>query len=383
MPAMSAAPGVFSGAARATADDRDDWLQLALRPRVYAARLRPALLQFDGPRGLLRSEPDAWRAVGGSALVDALQEAPHPAQLDAARDWLARADAHLIPLGDAAYPALLATLPNPPLVLFAQGQAALLQGPAVAVVGSRNPTPAGAENARAFAGALAAAGITVVSGLARGIDGTAHAAALPHPGSTVAVLGVGPDISYPKAHRGLQAAIAEGGCVLSEYPPGMAAQRYSFPRRNRIIAGLSLGCLVVEAAVHSGSLITAREAVDAGREVFAIPGSIHSPQSRGCHRLIRQGAVLVETLDDILSALPLAPVQACQTSTVIDTQTPACPDHNDHPLLRALGDAPTALDLVIERSGLDVANAMAELTALELDGRVARCADGRYQRLWL
>ncbi|NCU95323.1 MAG: hypothetical protein EBV48_05535, partial [Betaproteobacteria bacterium] len=141
MPAMSAAPGVFSGAARATADDRDDWLQLALRPRVHAARLRPALLQFDGPRNLLRSEPDAWRAVGGSALVDALQEAPHPAQLDAARDWLARADAHLVPLGDAAYPALLATLPNPPLVLFAQGQAALLQGPAVAVVGSRNPTP--------------------------------------------------------------------------------------------------------------------------------------------------------------------------------------------------------------------------------------------------
>ena len=193
------------------------------------------------------------------------------------------------------------------------------------------------------------------------------------------MLGVGPDVTYPKAHRGLQTRIAAAGCVISEMPPGMGMQRYAFPRRNRIIAGLSLGCLVVEAATASGSLITARDALEAGREVFAVPGSIHSPQSRGCHRLIRQGAVLVETLADILDALPLGWLEtgarAAADSGPDQPPTPAAP------LLAALGSEPSSLDALVARSGLDAPGVLAGLMELELDGLVARMADGRFQRL--
>lgn len=296
---------------------------------------------------------------------------------EACERWLDGPGRRLLRLGDADYPPLLAGIASPPRELWVEGRIELLQGPALAVVGSRNPTPAGDENARAFARALSAAGITVVSGLARGIDGAAHAAALDGPGSTVAVLGVGPDIAYPRGNAALQRRIAEEGCVVSEFAPGTPARKGQFPRRNRIIAGLSLGCLVVEAALESGSLKTARDALDEGREVFAIPGSIHSPQSRGCHRLIRQGAMLTETLADILGALRL-PLEGL-APTLPSEAAPA----PEHPLLPLLGDSPCTLDTLIERSGWDAASALAELTELELEGRVARTADGRFQRLWL
>lgn len=278
-------------------------------------------------------------------------------------------------LGEAGYPELLARIARPPAELFVEGRTDLLHGPALAVVGSRHPTPAGRENAEAFSAALSAAGITVVSGLARGIDAAAHRGALSGIGSTVAVLGVGPDRVYPPSHRDLQQTIARSGCVISEFPPGMAALPGNFPRRNRIIAGLSLGCLVVEATLDSGSLKTARDALDEGREVFAIPGSIHAPQSRGCHALIRQGAALVESLADLLPALgQLAPPAA---------REPSPPADNSHPLLDALGDAPCSLDQLLRRCPQEAGAAMATLTELELAGSVARTSDGRFQRLWL
>lgn len=328
-------------------------------------------------------------AIGGKALADAVAATPGAIWWDKALAWLEDAGAaghRLIAITDADYPELLRQTADPPPVLFACGRHGLLRGPALAVVGSRNPTPAGVENAHAFAAALSRAGITVVSGLARGIDGLAHEAALLEPGSTIAVLGVGPDITYPKAHLGLQARIASHGCVVSEMPPGMGLQRYAFPRRNRIIAGLALGCLVVEAANASGSLITAQDALEAGREVFAVPGSIHSPQSRGCHRLIRQGAVLVETLADILEALPTCRFNGLARERSLSDAgwSGAAADGGPvtgSPLLKALGEEPSSLDALVARSGLDVPGLLAALMQLELDGHVVRTADGRFQRL--
>ena len=362
--------------------DRLDWLGVALRPRLSWARLQPALAAAGSPRELLRMPARRLEAIGGKALADAVAATPEAGWWATALAWLEDAEGaghRLIAIIDADYPELLRQNADPPPVLFACGRHELLRGPVLAVVGSRNPTPAGAENAHAFAAALSGAGITVASGLARGIDGLAHEAALTEPGSTIAVLGVGPDITYPKAHRGLQARIASSGCVVSEMPPGMGLQRYAFPRRNRIIAGLSLGCLVVEAAKASGSLITAQDALEAGREVFAVPGSIHSPQSRGCHRLIRQGAVLVETLDDILEALPglyLAAARADRPGSAADAD-PALAS----PLLKALGEEPSSLDALVARSGLDAPGILAGLMELELDGHVRRAADGRFQRI--
>ena len=382
--------------------DRLDWLGVALRPRLSWARLQPALAAAGSTGELLRMPARQLEAVGGRALADAVAATPEATWWANALAWLEDADGaghRLIAITDADYPALLRQAADPPPVLFVCGRHELLHGPALAVVGSRNPTPAGTENARAFSGALAHAGITVVSGLARGIDGLAHEAALDGPGSTIAVLGVGPDVAYPKAHRGLQARIAAAGCVVSEMPPGMGMQRYAFPRRNRIIAGLSLGCLVIEAATASGSLITARDALEAGREVFAVPGSIHSPQSRGCHRLIRQGAVLVETLADILEALPLGVLEAGVrgTASAVPAGAGSGVDKNDaagvagdatrsalvsaSPLLIALGDEPSSLDALVTRSGLDAPGVLAGLMELELDGHVGRMADGRFQRI--
>ena len=367
--------------------DRLDWLGVALRPRLSWARLQPALAAAGSTGELLRMPARQLEAVGGRALADAVAATPEATWWANALAWLEDADGaghRLIAITDADYPALLRQAADPPPVLFVCGRHELLHGPALAVVGSRNPTPAGTENARAFSGALAHAGLTVVSGLARGIDGLAHEAALDGPGSTIAVLGVGPDVAYPKAHRGLQARIAAAGCVVSEMPPGMGMQRYAFPRRNRIIAGLSLGCLVVEAATGSGSLITARDALEAGREVMAIPGSIHSPQSRGCHRLIRQGAVLVETLADILNALPLGRLEAGighAGHTIGSAGDPSGSLPAPSPLLVALGHEPSSLDALVTRSGLEIPAVLAGLMQLELDGHVGRTADGRFQRI--
>ncbi|MFN3860823.1 MAG: DNA-processing protein DprA [Roseateles sp.] len=305
----------------------------------------------------------------------ALNQPPeHLAHLIAkAEDWLAQDGHALLALGDPDYPPQLLATADPPLLLWLQGRRELLATPCLAVVGSRNPTAQGADNARAFSRALAREGYTIVSGLALGVDAAAHEGALDAQGGTIAVVGTGLDQVYPRRNAGLAARIlADGGLMLSEYALGMPVLQANFPQRNRIIAGLSRGCLVVEAAVQSGSLITARQAVEAGREVFAIPGSIHSPQSRGCHALIRQGAKLVESAADVLEEL----CGQAQPAAPEIVETP----HEQQALLDAMGFDPVSLDALMARCGWPAAELSAALLELELDGQVARLAGQLYQR---
>jgi DNA processing protein len=315
-----------------------------------------------------------WRELVGEAGASALQTPPdgHDAQCAVTRAWLdGDAARSVVAVGDAAYPPLLLETADPPLLLYTQGRVELLQAPSLAVVGSRNPTAQGSDNARAFARHLSQARLTVVSGLALGIDGAAHEGALDGPGSTIAVMGTGADRIYPARHRALAHRIAEHGLLLTEFDLGMPPLAENFPQRNRIIAGLARGTLVVEAALPSGSLSTARAAVEAGREVFAIPGSIHSPQSRGCHALIKQGAKLVEAAEDILGEL--------RWGTAERAATPAA-SAADTPLLQALGHEPATLDALGTRTGLGAAELNAQLLELELEGHVARLPGGLFQR---
>ncbi|MFG6458254.1 DNA-processing protein DprA [Roseateles sp. BYS96W] len=298
-----------------------------------------------------------------------------PELLDKARAWLENPAHALLALGDADYPAPLLATADPPLLLWLQGRRELLTTPSLAIVGSRNPTAQGSDNARAFAKALAQQGHTIVSGLALGIDAAAHEGALDAGGATIAVVGTGLDQVYPRRNEKLAARIvAANGLIVSEYSLGTPVLPANFPRRNRIIAGLSQGCLVVEAAVQSGSLITARLAAEAGREVFAIPGSIHSPQARGCHALIRQGAKLVESAEDILEELP--PQGHAAPAAVDAEDTP----HEQQALLEAMGFDPVSLDALMARCGWPAAALSAALLELELDGEVARLAGQLFQR---
>ena len=328
---------------------------------------------------MLAASPGARRQVGGAA-AEALDRSPtNIAQhLAATQSWLQSGPQRAIwTLGDPGYPAILLQTADPPLVLFAQGDATYLQRPMLAIVGSRHATAQGLDNARAFARSFSDAGWTVVSGLAAGIDGAAHEGALAGSGSTLAVIGTGPDQVYPARHRKLAQRITERGLILSEYVPGTPPLPQHFPLRNRIIAGLSRGTLVVEAALQSGSLITARMAAEAGREVFAIPGSIHAPQSRGCHALIRLGAKLVESAADILeefqatAQVPLALGPSGDEST--DTAPPDA-------LLAALGHDPATLDALSARTGWSAADLNVKLLELELAGQVARLPGGLFQR---
>lgn len=327
--------------------------------------------------------PAAWRDVGGASAAEALTSPAldHDALLAKTLAWLAAdtANRRILTLGDPAYPQALLEIADPPTLLYAQGKHSLLTAPSLAIVGSRHATPGGLDNARAFAAHLSATGLVIVSGLALGIDGAAHEGALDGAaaacrGGTIAVVGTGLDRVYPKKHHALAHRMTEGaGLLISEYPLGMEALAINFPRRNRIIAGLSLGTLVVEAAIQSGSLITARMAVENGRDVFAIPGSIHSPQSRGCHRLIKDGAKLVETADDVLHELRLAPAAVPPTAPS-GSVAPAT-----DPLLSAMGYDPISLDALINRTGLPSHELNARLLELELDGRVARLPGGLFQ----
>ncbi len=295
--------------------------------------------------------------------------------LDKAQAWLENPAHALLALGDADYPARLLATADPPLLLWLQGRRDLLASPSLAIVGSRNPTAQGSDNARAFAKALAQQGHTIVSGLALGIDAAAHEGALDAGGATIAVVGTGLDQVYPRRNEKLAARIvAANGLIVSEYSLGTPVLPANFPRRNRIIAGLSQGCLVVEAAVQSGSLITARLAAEAGREVFAIPGSIHSPQARGCHALIRQGAKLVESATDVLEELPPQGHAAPPAADIEDTP------HEQQALLEAMGFDPVSLDALMARCGWPAAELSAALLELELDGEVARLAGQLFQR---
>lgn len=302
------------------------------------------------------------------------------------RRWLDHPSHHFIPLGSPRYPAMLAQLPDAPDALLVRGDPDALSGPQLAIVGSRNPTQAGQDTAHRFAAHLARTGLMITSGLAIGIDAAAHRGALAGGGRTIAVCGTGLDIAYPRANAGLSGEIASGGALVSEFPLGTPASKHNFPRRNRIISGLSLGTLVVEAAVRSGSLITARLAAEQGREVFAIPGSIHNPLTRGCHRLIREGAQLVETADDIFAELrPLAGALAEQTRAAVKTAEsaavlPPALDKEYEILLDALGFEPVGVDVLLARTGLKADEVASMLLILELEARIDACPGGLYVR---
>ncbi len=380
-----------------TPADADTEALLALLLPGGSVAPRRALLDAHGTPAAVRALPRGrWREAGlDAAQVRALDGDPaalDPALLARCRDWLRQPGHHLIGWHDPDYPPLLRRAGSPPLALFVAGDPGLLWHPAVAVVGSRGPTAGGRDNARAFSRALAAAGFAVGSGLAAGVDRVAHEAALEAGGITIAVLGTGPDVPYPQEHAGLMARIATEGAVVSEHPPGTAARREHFPSRNRILAGLSLGTLVIEAAGRSGALITARLAADAGREVFAVPGSIHNPMARGCHRLIRDGAALVESADEVIAALGAwagalrgelrrrlgAAGQVDKDGTTAPSAAmPDDPAH--HRLWRALGHDPSTMDQLAERTGLTAAALSSMLLSMELQGRVA-VEHGRYSR---
>ena len=372
------------------ATDRDALLRLLAAGGAMEPRRR-LLDAYGSAAAALAAGSASWRACGlDQAQVQALARDPADAR---SRDWLAAPGHHLVGWHQPDYPALLRSAPAPPLALFVDGDPALLWHPSVAVVGSRSPTAGGRDNAAAFARAFAASGLAVTSGLARGIDAAAHEAALEAGGPTVAVLGSGIDRPYPAANRGLAARIAAAGAVASEYPPGTPARAGQFPSRNRIVAGLSLGTLVVEAAMRSGALITARLAGDAGREVFAVPGSIHNPMARGCHRLLRSGAALVESAAEVVEALaPLAgrlgEALRDRLGTPKDGATavhgqprgagmPGDPDYKK--LWEALGHDPTGMDLLVERTGLTATRLSSMLPLMELEGRIA-VEHGRYSR---
>ncbi|MBS0319545.1 MAG: DNA-protecting protein DprA [Proteobacteria bacterium] len=356
------------------------WLRLAVAALPHAS-LVAALRAAQDPEAVVAA-PHRYLSPDGCARLPAADDA----RIVASQAWLAADPAHrLCTWDDDDYPRTLLNIAEAPPALFLIGRAALLARPAVAIVGSRNATPQGRDDARAFAQALATAGVTVVSGLATGIDAAAHEGALEAPGSTIAVVGTGLDRVYPAANRALAHAIAARGCLVSEFPPGTPPLPHNFPRRNRLIAGLARGVVVVEANLKSGSLITARLAGDQGREVMAVPGSIHSPQSRGCHKLIRDGAKLVETAQDVLSELALTPDELASAPLEPDrhhedSAAPSLESATAETIVSALGHAPADLDRLIARTGLPAQVIAAELAALEIAGRVAAVPGGGWQR---
>jgi len=365
-------------------DELAAWLRLAMTPGVGRSSARRLLAAFGLPQHLFEQDPEALLTVVSAAQAHALRTEPAgwSAQVETTWAWLQQAPSRrLLTLADPAYPQSLLQTEDPPLMLYVNG-VALPQWPrAVSVVGSRNPTPQGASNARDFGRSFAQAGWTVVSGMALGIDAAAHEGALegaaPGQLATIAVVGTGLDRVYPSQHLQLAHRIAEQGLLVSEYPLGTGPLSENFPQRNRIIAALGQGTLVVEAALRSGSLITARLAAEQGRDVFAIPGSIHSPQARGCHELLRQGAKLVETAQDVLEELgPAASRREAPTSTPAPAPAPA-----ESSLLQALGHDPVGLDALIARTGTSAADLQAQLLELELEGRVARLPGGLFQRV--
>jgi DNA processing protein len=381
------------------------WLRLSLTPGIGDGAARRLLAAFGLPERIFAQPDAALREVVSLAQAAALQQPPAnlQAQIDLTWQWLHASDngasRRVVTLGDAGYPASLLEMVDPPLMLYVLGNADfdLTQlGHSIAVVGSRNPTPQGATNARSFARALGDAGLPVVSGLALGVDGAAHQGALDAAGdvprlATVAVVGTGLDRVYPARHRDLAHRITQQGLIVSELPLGTPPLTQNFPKRNRLIAGLARGTLVVEAALQSGSLITARLTSEQGKEVFAIPGSIHSPQSRGCHALIRQGAKLVESVNDILEELP--PMQARQAAAAPASHSSdgngngggnghdSSAGTSEDPLLVSLGHDPVSLDALSARTGWSAAALQAKMLELELDGHVARLPGGLFQRM--
>jgi DNA processing protein len=378
-------------------DELRAWLRLSMTDGVGNDAARKLLACFGSPQAVFEQTETALCQVATPKQAQALMTVPNELAVQCVRthQWLMhQPDTHnhaLWTLGDPHYPPELLQLTDPPLMVYVMGQTERSLGNAVAIVGSRNPTPQGAQTAEQFGEALSAAGLCVVSGLALGVDGAAHKGALRGGVSaaangqhwhTVAVVGTGLDRVYPRQHQTLAGQIALQGLLMSEYHLGTAPLAHHFPKRNRIIAVLGLGTLVVEAALKSGSLITAKMALDLNREVLAIPGSIHATQSHGCHALIRQGAKLVENAQDVLEELQLAPQQQVNLfADALDGADDVGSPDDEHPLLTHMGFAPVSLDALQARCGLDTATLQAQLLTLELDGAVGRLPGGLFQRL--
>jgi len=372
------------------------WLGLVLARGLGPKRLAALEAAFDTPAGWVDASDQELADTGlGDKLIRTLRQ-PDPESMQRCLDWLAHERHFLVTRDDPLFPPLLKRIADPPAALFAIGDPDLLVYPQLAIVGSRNATPGGLDHARSFAATLSRAGFAITSGLAAGIDGAAHQGCLDAGGRTIAVAGTGLDQVYPARHRELAHRIADHGLLLSLFPPGTGPLAGNFPARNRVISGMSLGTLVIEAGLRSGSLITARLANEQGRDVFAIPGSVHNPQARGCHRLIREGAKLVETAEEVVEELAplarqladdiehlLAPSAAKELHTPLDEATESPHIEKDpeyRRLLDAIGFDPTPVDEIIQRSRLTPAAVSSMLLMLELDGRVSAHAGGRYSR---
>jgi DNA processing protein len=346
---------------------------------------------FGDPARVLEADASALAAAGAKAPAVAGIRNPRPEPVNAALEWMQDSDTHILVPSDARYPASLADLADAPPVLYVRGDPDALADPQLAIVGSRNPTPSALDTTRELARHLASCGLTITSGLAVGVDGAAHEGAL-RGGRTIAVMGTGPDRVYPAAHRDLARRVAAQGALVTEFPPGVEPRGENFPRRNRIISALSIGTLVTEAALRSGSLITARYAAEQGREVFAIPGSIHNPLARGCHGLIREGAKLVETSQDILEELEplLRPFILRSSKVAADSASQpdksgsggskSALDEDYRRLLAAMGHDPVSPDVLIQRTGLAANGISSMLLLLELEGYVSSYPGGRYCR---
>ncbi|CAH0153766.1 DNA processing protein DprA [Massilia sp. Bi118] len=373
------AAAVFLSDARVAA-----WLRLERAAGIGPRTASKLLDAFGCAEGILEAGSDELAALIGPAQLRSLKT---PASIEteqlieATLRWRAQPGHHILALGEPGYPELLANIPDPPLLLYIKGRVELLDAPMLAMVGSRNASVQGKANALAFAEALSGAGLCIVSGLALGIDAAAHEGALKGGGSTVAVIGTGPDLVYPARNRALCERIAAEGCIVSEYPVGTRPLPGNFPKRNRIISGLAAGVLVVEAAAQSGSLITARQAAEQGRDVFAIPGSIHAALAKGCHLLIREGAKLVDTAADVLEAMAWSPlVRAPAVAMPAKRPDETVPDGSEA-LLAALGHDPVEPDILIASMNISPALLSSQLLALELAGLLERRPGGRVQRV--
>ncbi len=347
------------------------WLTLSQVPGLGNEGLRRLLQAFGSPTAILATPASALKQIVRPAVASAIAKELNVDAFAPVAAWLEDPLNHLVTLADADYPQALLNIPDPPLILYVKGRLDLLNLSSLAVVGSRNATVQGVRNADAFAQAMSEADLCIVSGMAHGIDTAAHLGGLRGRGSSIAVVGTGLDKVYPAANRDLAHQLSVEGALISEFPLGTPPLAHNFPRRNRIISGLSLGCLVVEASLQSGSLITARMALEQGREVFAIPGSIHMPQAKGCHALIKQGAKLVENANDILEELGWYSATA-KAATINETE---------HPVFAHLGFDPLDIDSLSLRSGLTIEALSAILLQLELDGQVTTLAGGMYQRI--
>ncbi|CAN4266455.1 Smf Predicted Rossmann fold nucleotide-binding protein involved in DNA uptake [Methylophilaceae bacterium] len=353
-----------------------EWLSLSKIDGLDCQTFCQLLKTFGSPSEIYRKKFKELRVMVSEKIALEIGLGVDQADLQDTLNWLAKANNHIVTLADPDYPKALLEIADPPPLLYAKGNIALLNKLSIAIVGSRNASVQGEKNAEAFAQGLAEHGLCIVSGLALGIDGAAHRGALKAKGDTIAVVGTGLDMVYPAQHRDLAHQIASSGLIISEFPLGTLSKPQNFPRRNRLISGLSLGCLVVEANLKSGSQITARLSAEQGREVFAIPGSIHSPLAKGCHQLIKQGAKLVDSLQDIVEELNLS---KAVSATVAEENSPTNQDQQT--LLEAMGYDAISIESLVQLTGLTVSTLSSMLTLLELEGRITGLAGGQYQQI--